>query len=350
MGMHSSYDDRYGPDETSDLVRSLALSSAKLWEELFARLRRLEHAQSELRELIEKIDAALPAALEAAELEQGSRDTSQPGNALTGKSDTPGLLGPSTTASPEADEAVPAPGELEDRPAEPALWAPPGPPLEKATGALVDAPVALTTGDTPAPFGAYPPLVETDGANALVVQWHTPEPTEDPVDAPGSIWADLEPPLAPSGGTGHSSDTGDPFGIGDASHGLAVPPPPPPPPAPMPPPPAPVPPPPPGFALTGASPPPAPMPPPPAPVPPPPPGFALVRSDEPPDRASTSLSQTGADVLYSLHSHADPRLDAAGAGSNGAETKNRPEAPGEEPPRPPAITPDFFARAGRRRR
>ena len=59
MSTHGSY----GHDEqhdVSDLVRSMALSSARLWEEVFERLRRLEVAQGELRDMLGRLENALP--------------------------------------------------------------------------------------------------------------------------------------------------------------------------------------------------------------------------------------------------------------------------------------------------
>jgi hypothetical protein len=59
MSTHGSY----GHDEqhdVSDLVRSMALSSARLWEEVFERLRRLEVAQGELRDMLGRLEDALP--------------------------------------------------------------------------------------------------------------------------------------------------------------------------------------------------------------------------------------------------------------------------------------------------
>ncbi len=59
MSMHGSYDE-YGQNDTADLVRSVALSSAKLWEEVFERLRHLEEAQAELRAMLGRIEGQLP--------------------------------------------------------------------------------------------------------------------------------------------------------------------------------------------------------------------------------------------------------------------------------------------------
>ncbi len=311
MAMHSSYGEDYGQDETSDAVRSLALSSAKLWEELFARLGRLEHAQLELRALVEKIEVALPAALEAVTVERAPRDLPGPVGAL-------------------AHESF-------DQEAAPALWAPPGLPHETAAGALVDPPAAaVPTIDPPTP------LTGTDGADVLGVEWHThtPEHTDDPmtshdpVIAPGSMWADLEPPPAPPPDTVQPTDGTDPFGLRDARDGVMAPPPPPLPPIgfdlgapPPPPPPA-------GFHV-GAPPPP----------PPPPPGFTVIRPTEP-TRVSTSLGQAD---FGTLSAATDPRRGGQGAMNGDAETNGRSARTEEEPPRPPAITPDFFARAGRRR-
>ncbi len=368
MAMHSSYGEDYGQDETSDAVRSLALSSAKLWEELFARLGRLEHAQLELRALVEKIEVALPAALEAVAVDRAPRDLPGPVGAL-------------------AHESF-------DQEAAPALWAPPGLPHETAAGALVDPPAAaVPTIDPPTP------LTGTDGADVLGVEWHThtPEHTDDPmtshdpVIAPGSMWADLEPPPAPPPDTVQPTDGTDPFGLRDARDGVMAPPPPPlppigfdlgapPPPPPPPPPPigfdlgAPPPPPPPpppaGFHLGTPPPPPPPpppagfhlgAPPPPPPVappagsapppgftaapPPPPAGFTVIRPTEP-TRVSASLGQAD---FGSLAAATDPRRGGQGAMNGSAEPNGRSAGTEEEPSRPPAITPDFFARAGRRR-
>jgi hypothetical protein len=356
MAMHSSYGDDYGQDETSDLVRSLALSSAKLWEELFARLQRLEHAQLELRALVEKIDVALPAALDAVGLERATRDLPEPVDALRHEA--------------HHQERVPA------------LWAPPGPSPSAAEGTPVDPPAALPTLEPPTP------LVGTAGADALGVEWHThaPERAEDPIIEPRTMWADLDPQQAPMSDPVQAEDGEDLFNVADPSHGLVAPPPMPPPPPPvgftpttappMPPPPPvgftpttapPMPPPPPvGFTPTTAPPMPppppvgftpttAPPPPPPPPVgftpttappmpPPPPVGFTVIRPIEP-AHASVSVGHTNLDVFYSA---TEPRRSADGAGSANADTKDR-SGPGEEPTRLPAIAPDFFARAGRRR-
>jgi hypothetical protein len=292
MAMHSSYGDDYGQDETSDLVRSLALSSAKLWEELFARLQRLEHAQLELRALVEKIDVALPAALDAVGLERATRDLPEPVDALRHEA--------------HHQERVPA------------LWAPPGPSPSAAEGTPVDPPAALPTLEPPTP------LVGTAGADALGVEWHThaPERAEDPIIEPRTMWADLDPQQAPMSDPVQAEDGEDLFNVADPSHGLVAPPP-------MPPPPPPV-----GFTPTTAP-----------PMPPPPPvGFTVIRPIEP-AHASVSVGHTNLDVFYSA---TEPRRSADGAGSANADTKDR-SGPGEEPTRLPAIAPDFFARAGRRR-
>ncbi|MGH8981616.1 MAG: hypothetical protein ACRDWE_11485 [Acidimicrobiales bacterium] len=59
MSSGNSYGD-YEQDETSVLARSLALSTARLWEELFERLDRLERAHLELRTLVSRLGQALP--------------------------------------------------------------------------------------------------------------------------------------------------------------------------------------------------------------------------------------------------------------------------------------------------
>ncbi|MDA8315003.1 MAG: hypothetical protein M0010_07485, partial [Actinomycetota bacterium] len=87
-------------------------------------------------------------------------------------------------------------------------------------------------------------------------------------------------------------------------------------------------------------------PPAPPPAPPPPPGFTVVRPTEP-IRISASPGQTDVGTVSAA---TDPRRSARGATSGSAETNSGQSAGTEEElPRPPAITPDFFARAGRRR-
>src|SRR5208283_545567 len=63
--MHNPSDPR-GADETADLVRSVALSSARLSEEVIGRLGRLEQAQTELAQAVSQLQAGMPALAPAA--------------------------------------------------------------------------------------------------------------------------------------------------------------------------------------------------------------------------------------------------------------------------------------------
>ena len=403
MAMHGSYGESYGQDETPDLVRSLALSSAKLWEELFARLGRLEHAQLELRVLVERIEVALPAALEAASFGRAALGAPEPGGALPAAShgssfesavasldahtgDAPaaaGVEGPAALVArdaglerePAAEREATMPHDLREEELARALWTPPDPAHGTAPGAP-GLPSFILSG-----VDAAAPSVETGEPDALAVEWHThmPERPEDPIGALGSIWGDVEPRLEPPGDPDWTRDGALPFGAADASHGLALPAPPPPPPvgfhldtqqlpgAPPPPPPgfapaAPPPPPPVGFHLDAQQLPGAPPPPPPGfalaaapysgvgvapppPPPPPPPGFSVVRPTDA-ARASVSLSQAG---LATLRAPTTGRNLAEGVTNGGAAAARQPSGPEDDQDRPPAITPDFFARAGRRR-
>ena len=379
MAMHGSYGESYGQDETPDLVRSLALSSAKLWEELFARLGRLEHAQLELRVLVERIEVALPAALEAASFGRAALGAPEPGGALpaashgssfesavasldaqTGDAPAPaGVEGPAALVArdaelerePAAEREATMPGGMREEELARALWTPPDPAHGTAPGAP-GLPSFILSG-----VDAAAPSVETGEPDALAVEWHThmPERPEDPIGALGSIWGDVEPRLEPPGDPDWTRDGALPFGAADASHGLALPATPPPPPVgfhldaqqlPA------TPPPPPGFALA------APPPPPPVgfhldaqqlpgtpPPPPPPPGFSVVRPTDA-ARASVSLSQAG---LATLRAPTTGRNLAEGVTNGGAAAARQPSGPEDDQDRPPAITPDFFARAGRRR-
>ena len=372
MAMHGSYGESYGQDETPDLVRSLALSSAKLWEELFARLGRLEHAQLELRVLVERIEVALPAALEAASFGRAALGAPEPGGALPAAShgssfesavasldahtgDAPaaaGVEGPAALVArdaglerePAAEREATMPHDLREEELARALWTPPDPAHGTAPGAP-GLPSFILSG-----VDAAAPSAKTGEPDALAVEWHThmPERPEDPIGALGSIWGDVEPRLEPPGDPDWTRDGALPFGAADASHGLALPAPPPPPPvgfhldaqqlpgAPPPPPP--------GFALAaapysgvGVAPPP--------PPPPPPPGFSVVRPTDA-ARASVSLSQAG---LATLRAPTTGRNLAEGVTNGGAAAARQPSGPEDDQDRPPAITPDFFARAGRRR-
>jgi hypothetical protein len=55
-------------NETADLVRSVAISSARLWEEVLERLVRVERTQAELTQTLARLQAALPAGSVAPEL------------------------------------------------------------------------------------------------------------------------------------------------------------------------------------------------------------------------------------------------------------------------------------------
>ena len=358
MTMHGSYDRYEQDDTTDDLVRSLALSSAKLWEELFERLRRLERAQSELRELVTRIESALPPGPHSdaiAALAGG--DT--PERALASLA-APGGTGDLDTAV-DRDDAVSDRVEDQERPD--------------------------TVDDTVDD--------DVDDEDAEFLEWHLPE--TEPI-APAPAWAAVPPPVWTSSpweapdrqeehhdGTEatalHVSPADDlpslesavlseqeplewqgappPSGFSLAS---APPPPPPPPPgfsvasSPPPPPPAP----PPGFSVASGAPPPPPAPPPgfsvasapPPPPPPPPPGYELVTasvSTAPPSGGDASWDPQGVRVVSS----------PARAREHAAWPSEPPERPTDEAPsyaqapqaapQPPPITPDFFARAGRRR-
>ncbi|HUZ10037.1 MAG TPA: hypothetical protein VMU76_07710 [Acidimicrobiales bacterium] len=84
---HGSHPD----NDTADLVRSVALSSARLWEEVLERLVRVERSQVELTQTLSRLQAALPSA--------------------TSTTSAPGLSGPSarTLGLPAAPPPSPPP-------------------------------------------------------------------------------------------------------------------------------------------------------------------------------------------------------------------------------------------------
>ncbi len=124
MTMHDPYHE--GQGDTADLVRSLALSSAKLWEELFDRLRRIELAQTELRELVGKMEVALPGSSLNPALERGNAAA----DALPAAGEAPSfedaVFGRSSTfGAPDADDG--SQGFSWDAPSGDADWTAPPP-------------------------------------------------------------------------------------------------------------------------------------------------------------------------------------------------------------------------------
>ena len=272
MTMHSPYGEGYGHDETADLVRSLALSSAGLWGELFERLGRIERGQSELRELVAKMQDALAAT--PARVALGDGPGSAP-EALTPPAITSSFADALASAGAEAEAAVGA--------GQPPWTGEPTRPADGAPGSPDDGRATPRGGmgllDIPESDAGVPPRIE----------WISPaaEHPEAPAFEPPPIWN-----IGPD--AGDEPGTAAPSGIADLSGGLhgifagaALEPPiaftmdPPPPPAAfaMDPPPAPV-----GYTLD----------PPPPPVrftldPPPPPPAAFAMDAPPPPPAGYRL-------------------------------------------------------------
>jgi hypothetical protein len=434
MTMHGPYGDDYVRDETSDLVRSLALSSAKLWEELFERLGRLERAQSELRELVAKIEVALPASLDGISLERGDRDARGALPAVGSSSFGDILSSAGTEAEGTSDAAAEGESDLPrwspgDVPT--AGWAP----SPSGSASRLDS-EHDGTGDLPRSFlqASEESLPAGDRERldelALAIEWHAPEPVSAEAAAMVQPWAppggeDEQADVPSTASAAASNDEFGFFGVVGSAHAESLPPPPfgfqsdapPPPPPPgfsvdapvQPPPPpfgfqfdAPPPPPPPGFSVDAPGPSPsgfsadAPPPPPPGFVPvgppetavapplqapafessepaaPPPPfGFhvevppatppfvpgAPVTAETPALETSPSVGSTG--WLFQRLGHgrnAAPPPPPDGFAIVRPAEPRVPEVPVEpdptpvaEEPKTPMITPDFFARAGRRR-
>ena len=99
----------FGQDEehdAADLVRSVALSSARLWEEVFERLRGLERVQQELRETIARLEALPP--VERAGPALGSGPRALESGLLSDTGEVP-PLGTSRTADARTDLFGPGP-------------------------------------------------------------------------------------------------------------------------------------------------------------------------------------------------------------------------------------------------
>jgi hypothetical protein len=164
----------YGPEDTADLVRSVALSSVRLWEEVLERLARVELAQAELAQSLARLQGELPPGSAAATL--------APGTSVLAPPPPPGLEAPSS----------------------PHFVAPPPPP-----------PPGVGPLDALAPEPAH---VEGSLENRLVdVQ---PIAADEPTTGPVPIWSDA------------ATTSGDGMFDLPSSAGDVPPPPPPPPPPP----------------------------------------------------------------------------------------------------------------------
>jgi hypothetical protein len=444
MTTHGSYGQN-AQDETAEFVRSLALSSAKLWEALFERIHRLEAAQADLYQFLTSIQAALPA---------GVRDPALGTAAPTG---APSLPSPASAAAPvlggvgqhaetTSEWASPFGGRTAETPADDAIpaavgWSAPVPEAD-ATEAVFPAPA--WEGQSQQHENGHgvdtPPLAEpvAQGASDLVGPAFRPPPPPPPPPSHTPIASQLHdaeqaleaasaaPTLGFASGQHAAPEAAsaapltDSFSLADTS---AVPPPPPgfattapPPPPPgfattAPPPPPPgfattAPPPPPGFATTPPPPPPgfasAPPPPPgfasfeqesavatyldeptgPVPVtdfaappppgfasfetaaapsdafapavtsgllPPPPPGFEAASPPPPPPPPGFLAPDSSFTEAFATPAPAPEYAPVTDQGTGAQFANGSPRSDEQASPHPPPITPDFFARAGRRR-
>ena len=292
--------------DSTDLVRTVALSSAKLWEEVLERLSRVEKAQVELAAKFSDLESQIPSGPLSIPLES-----------------------PPTLAS----------------------LAPPPPPPPPPGFAAGQGPSAPPPGNVPEPLFFVPPLLEKSEETPRQDSGLEPTSLEQDV-TPGTSQIDQllagefgnqpapsVPPPAPRATT--ISDFSEVIAGLEPPPPSSAPPPPPPPPgfaagqgpsapeSPAPPPP------PPGFAAgQGPNAPeaPAPAPPPPSSPPPPPPS--------PRKESGFSLTDFSGEDAIGGSVAVDPDEEEE------AKIKARKSAPVAQP----MITPDFFARAGRRRR
>src|SRR5579862_4999432 len=232
MTTHGSYG-QDAQDETAEFVRSLALSSAKLWEALFERIHRLEAAQADLYHFLTSIQSALPAGIQSARdpvIERGEHAGT-----------------PSLPPSPASDAAVL--GRLEQAAEAAAEWAAPfgGRTSEPSPDDAIPAAVGWTAPVNPTPVADNAPSAqatepeswpsfadEAEFRSSAEAPRHAAAPFSEELGGPA-----FRPPPPP---TAVSSVESDPFDFG----------------APVPPPP--------GFAST--------------PPPPPPPGFASSSTEQ----------------------------------------------------------------------
>jgi hypothetical protein len=183
MTTNGSYEE-YGQHDTADLVRSVALSSAKLWEEVFDRLRQLEHAQSELRQMLGRIESQLPAGTGSPALSAGEHGT----NGWAERAIAPGPTAGEPVAGQEGSSSRTDLFEA-------------GPVGFGDVAPTRDA-VDLLVGGAPAPVEEepatffFPPMEDLSATYA--------SPTDEPAPAPGG-WP--EPNLEPTSGgwTAHPS-------------------------------------------------------------------------------------------------------------------------------------------------
>ncbi len=138
----------FGSDDTADLVRSMALSSARLWEEVIERLSRLEQTQAELAHTVSQLQSNLPA-LAA-------------GTAALTAAGAPALAPPPPPLGFESSAPPPPPGfDLGSLPPPPDVdMAPPPPPPPGFES-------QYAPGDVPEPLFYVPPLMEEAGLDEL---------------------------------------------------------------------------------------------------------------------------------------------------------------------------------------
>ncbi|MGH9091820.1 MAG: hypothetical protein ACRDZR_10660, partial [Acidimicrobiales bacterium] len=183
----------FGPDDTADLVRSVALSSARLWEEVLERLARVEQSQAELAQALSRLQAELPGGPVTASLAPGAPlPFSVP--AELGEAPAPHFVAPSPP--PQGFGSVPPPppppgfeaASVQVNAAtgtEPSL--PPPPPPPPGFGHVMGEPTAATNGTEARPAG-----FSEDGEPG------GPRPVLDPLPAwAGAADVPRPPPPAP---------------------------------------------------------------------------------------------------------------------------------------------------------
>jgi hypothetical protein len=217
-----------GPSDTSDLVRSVALSSARLWEEVIERLVRVERSQVQLARTVAEIQTALPMTTGQPEL-MGASVCSTPAlgrpfsvmeapvvevlsanDALPppppGYAIVPGDLGPFHVEVPQFARAA---DEPEVRVAPQASWtdeisfeSPSRVPQDEDTDPLSELLFPLTTAEPTEFHGGRitPPIAplgfdvgDLTGADAIGARVEVPAASAEPTEAPARVQTAVTP-------------------------------------------------------------------------------------------------------------------------------------------------------------
>ncbi len=144
----------HGFDETTDLVRSVTLSSARLWEEVLERLAAVEHAQAELARAVAQLQGALPSGPIPPSL--------SPPPAPTLGAPSPPQIGGTFPPPPPPGATLHAIDAIAGESPPP----PPPPPPPPGFGVTVSAAPSDLSTEVPEPLFYVPPLMDAQDADS----------------------------------------------------------------------------------------------------------------------------------------------------------------------------------------